>query len=81
MHLANEAPGQAPNQGSATANNHLSEYAITAELLAERTLDGLLSEHPGELIRTGETTFVHLLGTGYRCKLKEFLFFYRNQPD
>ncbi|XP_039283412.1 runt-related transcription factor 3-like isoform X2 [Nilaparvata lugens] len=26
---------------------------LTAELLAERTLDGLLAEHPGELVRTG----------------------------
>ncbi|RZF47686.1 hypothetical protein LSTR_LSTR005703 [Laodelphax striatellus] len=26
---------------------------LTAELLTERTLDGLLAEHPGELVRTG----------------------------
>ncbi|XP_034240184.1 runt-related transcription factor 1-like, partial [Thrips palmi] len=26
---------------------------ITADMLAERTLDGLLAEHPGELVRTG----------------------------
>lgn len=49
MHLANEVPPQ----GSA-GGNHLPDYALTADLLAERTLDGLLAEHPGELIRTGK---------------------------
>ncbi|KMR05357.1 protein lozenge [Lasius niger] len=48
MHLANEVPPQ-----GSTGGNHLSDYALTADLLAERTLDGLLAEHPGELIRTG----------------------------
>ncbi|XP_031832676.1 uncharacterized protein LOC116427001 [Nomia melanderi] len=48
MHLANEVPPQ----GSAAGNN-LSDYALTADLLAERTLDGLFAEHPGELVRTG----------------------------
>lgn len=52
MHLANEVPPQ----GSA-GGNHLSDYALTADLLAERTLDGLLAEHPGELIRTGKIIF------------------------
>ncbi|XP_075210248.1 uncharacterized protein LOC142317575 [Lycorma delicatula] len=36
---------------------HLSDVEssgfLTAETLAERTLDGLLAEHPGELVRTG----------------------------
>lgn len=50
MHLAND---EVPPQGS-TGGNHLSDYALTADLLAERTLDGLLAEHPGELIRTGK---------------------------
>ncbi|XP_050450121.1 uncharacterized protein LOC126850812 [Cataglyphis hispanica] len=49
MHLAND---EVPPQGS-TGGNHLPDYALTADLLAERTLDGLLAEHPGELIRTG----------------------------
>ncbi|KYM99539.1 Protein lozenge [Cyphomyrmex costatus] len=48
MHLANEVPPQ-----SSAGGNHLPDYALTADLLAERTLDGLLAEHPGELIRTG----------------------------
>lgn len=52
MHLANEVPPQ----GSA-GGNHLSDYALTADLLAERTLDGLLAEHPGELVRTGKIIF------------------------
>lgn len=49
MHLANEVPPQGSVSG-----NHLPDYALTADLLAERTLDGLLAEHPGELIRTGK---------------------------
>lgn len=49
MHLANEVPPQ-----GSTGGNHLPDYALTADLLAERTLDGLLAEHPGELIRTGK---------------------------
>lgn len=49
MHLANEVPPQGSVSG-----NHLPDYALTADLLAERTLDGLLAEHPGELVRTGK---------------------------
>ncbi|XP_058803848.1 runt-related transcription factor 2-like isoform X2 [Phymastichus coffea] len=49
MHLSGEA--QTQQQASAPANQ-LPDYAITAELLVERTLDGLMAEHPGELIRT-----------------------------
>lgn len=48
MHLAGEVPPQ-----SSTGGNHISEYVLTADILAERTLDGLLAEHPGELVRTG----------------------------
>lgn len=56
MHLANEVPSQ-----GTTGGNHLPDYALTADLLAERTLDGLLAEHPGELVRTGKimTTCAH----------------------
>jgi len=55
MHLANEVPPQ-----SSAGGNHLSDYALTADLLAERTLDGLLAEHPGELVRTGEINFKNI---------------------
>ncbi|OAD55337.1 Protein lozenge [Eufriesea mexicana] len=48
MHLANEVPAQ-----GSTGGNTLPDYALTADLLAERTLDGLFAEHPGELVRTG----------------------------
>ncbi|XP_076763598.1 uncharacterized protein LOC143430993 isoform X1 [Xylocopa sonorina] len=47
MHLANEVPPQ-----PSTGGNSLPDYALTADLLAERTLDGLFAEHPGELVRT-----------------------------
>ncbi|CAK9833524.1 Protein lozenge [Anthophora retusa] len=48
MHLANEVPPQ-----GSTGGNNIPDYALTADLLAERTLDGLFAEHPGELVRTG----------------------------
>lgn len=48
MHLANEVPPQ-----GSTGGNNLPDYALTADLLTERTLDGLFAEHPGELVRTG----------------------------
>ncbi|KAG6794484.1 hypothetical protein HZU73_10049 [Apis mellifera caucasica] len=47
MHLANEVPPQ-----GSTGGNNLPDYALTADLLTERTLDGLFAEHPGELVRT-----------------------------
>lgn len=34
-------------------NNNARDAPLTAENLAERTIDGLLAEHPGELVRTG----------------------------
>ncbi|GJQ73582.1 hypothetical protein Trydic_g13927 [Trypoxylus dichotomus] len=46
MHLASEV--------SSTTGQYERNYGnLTAEMLAERTLDGLLAEHPGELVRTG----------------------------
>lgn len=49
MHLASEVSstsGPGPDVGPPPG-------ALSAELLAERTLDGLMAEHPGELVRTG----------------------------
>ncbi|KAL1494157.1 hypothetical protein ABEB36_009801 [Hypothenemus hampei] len=52
MHLANEVSSttghydQRSFSGGGGGN-------LTAEMLAERTIDGLLAEHPGELVRTG----------------------------
>lgn len=50
MHLSSEVTST--TGGSLAAD---SRYAggLTAEMLAERTVDGLLAEHPGELVRTG----------------------------
>ncbi|KAH1025885.1 hypothetical protein HUJ05_010516 [Dendroctonus ponderosae] len=46
MHLASEV--------SSTTGHYDRNYGnLTAEMLAERTIDGLLAEHPGELVRTG----------------------------
>ncbi|XP_014227448.1 mucin-19-like [Trichogramma pretiosum] len=50
---ASAAVAGATSNSAATPTSSQSDYALTADLLAERTLDGLLAEHPGELIRTG----------------------------
>lgn len=44
MHLASEVVS------STTGGD---ARGLSAEMLAERTVDGLLAEHPGELVRTG----------------------------
>lgn len=43
------ASSSSGNNNSASTNSGL----LTAETLAERTIDSLLAEHPGELVRTG----------------------------
>ncbi|KAL1122032.1 hypothetical protein AAG570_003438 [Ranatra chinensis] len=47
MHLSS-TDGATPSACGSPPARHL-----TAELLAQRTVDGLLAEHPGELVRTG----------------------------
>lgn len=47
------------NNSSKNDNNNIG--ILTAETLAERTLDGLLAEHPGELVRTGSPHIVSRL--------------------
>lgn len=65
MHLASEVSsttnqpsmdGMTNNNKNITNNNN--SGLLTAETLAERTLDGLLAEHPGELVRTGSPHIV-----------------------
>ncbi|KAK3923189.1 Runt-related transcription factor 1 [Frankliniella fusca] len=58
MHLPDvagaAAAAPASREPAAPAAPAPAPYApITADMLAERTLDGLLAEHPGELVRTG----------------------------
>lgn len=66
MHLASEVSsttnqpsmdGMTNNNNKNITNNNNSGI-LTAETLAERTLDGLLAEHPGELVRTGSPHIV-----------------------
>lgn len=51
MHLASEQVSS--TTGGGRSNHPYGGAPLTAEMLAERTLDGLLAEHPGELVRTG----------------------------
>lgn len=41
------------NNNSSNNNNSNANTPLTAENLAERTIDSLLAEHPGELVKTG----------------------------
>lgn len=77
MHLSSEVSSTTNGLGheapSSSYGGSLSQ-PLTAELLAERTLEGLLADHPGELVKTGSphvvsgstllfrhSYFVHLL--------------------
>lgn len=60
MHLTNT---QTPNTATAASPESSSlindTYTkMTSDILAERTLNDFLSEHPGELVRTGSPLFV-----------------------
>ena len=60
MHLtagSGTAPGAAASpEGTSVINDTYTK--MTSDILAERTLNDFLSEHPGELIRTGSPLFV-----------------------
>ncbi|XP_039429935.1 segmentation protein Runt, partial [Culex pipiens pallens] len=45
--------GDSVVDGSTAAAATAKHQPLTAETLAERTIDGLLADHPGELVRTG----------------------------
>lgn len=65
MHLASEVssttnPGQLENTNGQNKSSNNSMGPLTAENLAERTLDGLMADHPGELVRTGSPHIVSL---------------------
>lgn len=71
MHLSSEV-SSTTNIGSETENHRKMKKTttssdekcsapFTAETLAERTLDSLIAEHPGELSRTGSPHIVSYL--------------------
>ncbi|XP_050348078.1 runt-related transcription factor 1 [Nymphalis io] len=57
MHLSSEVSSTTNGLGheapSSSYGNALPSQPLTAELLAERTLESLLADHPGELVKTG----------------------------
>lgn len=67
MHLATEVSSTTNHQMTVDSNssvskgtnninqnaNNAANTPLTAENLAERAIDSLLAEHPGELVRTG----------------------------
>lgn len=66
MHLSSEVSSTTNGLGheapsSSYGSNALPSQPLTAELLAERTLEGLLADHPGELVKTGSPHVVILL--------------------
>ncbi|KAK7576550.1 hypothetical protein V9T40_012836 [Parthenolecanium corni] len=60
MHLIGNSSSSTSQSESAGTGNQIQEaYAkMTSDILAERTLGEFLSEHPGELVRTGSPHFV-----------------------
>lgn len=61
MHLTantQTAPGTAASPEGTTSLINDTYTKMTSDILAERTLNDFLSEHPGELIRTGSPLFV-----------------------
>lgn len=64
MHLSSEVSSTTNGLGheapSSSYGNPLSSQPLTAELLAERTLEGLLADHPGELVKTGSPHVVRI---------------------
>uniref|UniRef100_A0A8D8SSE0 Protein lozenge n=2 Tax=Cacopsylla melanoneura TaxID=428564 RepID=A0A8D8SSE0_9HEMI len=58
MHLTGTTTTNSPTEGN-TGNGLNDTYSkMTSDILAERTLGDFLSEHPGELVRTGSPQFV-----------------------
>ncbi|XP_049772518.1 runt-related transcription factor 1-like [Schistocerca cancellata] len=55
MHLSSDMSGANVDGGGGGGGAF---GGLTADVLAERTLDGLLAEHPGELVRTGSPHLV-----------------------
>lgn len=53
----NDTNGMSGNNNNNTTNK-TNNNILTAEKLAEHTLEGLLAEHPGELTRTGSPHIV-----------------------
>ncbi|XP_073961500.1 RUNX family transcription factor Runt related B isoform X2 [Choristoneura fumiferana] len=56
MHLSSEVTSTTSGVGHEAPSSSygaLPSQPLTAELLAERTLEGLLADHPGELVKTG----------------------------
>ncbi|XKL66782.1 hypothetical protein PGB90_010202 [Kerria lacca] len=60
MHLiGNSGTSTSQSESAGTGNQIQEAYAkMTSDILAERTLSEFLSEHPGELVRTGSPHFV-----------------------
>lgn len=57
MHLTSASSG-AVSPDTSSALLHETYTKMTSDILAERTLGDFLSEHPGELVRTGSPHFV-----------------------
>lgn len=60
MHLTPNTQTATGNASSPEGTNIINDTytKMTSDILAERTLNDFLSEHPGELIRTGSPLFV-----------------------
>lgn len=56
--MKNSSNSDSNNQNKSDATKTNNNGFLTAQELAERTIDSLLAEHPGELVRTGSPHIV-----------------------
>lgn len=73
----NATSGQNKNDSNKTNNNNNNNNGFSSiQELADRAIDGLLAEHPGELIRTGSPHIViwNQLILFLRIKIEVFVF-------
>lgn len=67
MDMKNSSNSDTTNQNKTDSTKTNNNGFLSAQELAERTIDSLLAEHPGELVRTGSphivsaTVFIELV--------------------
>lgn len=64
MDMKNSSNSDSNNQNKTDSTKTNNNGFLTAQELAERTIDSLLAEHPGELVRTGSP---HIVITLFHC--------------
>lgn len=61
MDMKNSSNSDNNNQNKTDSTKTNNNGFLTAQELADRTIDSLLAEHPGELVRTGSPHIVNII--------------------